>query len=321
MFDQTIRILDLLKFNIYPYFIKKPTRVTYEITRRCNLQCQNCYVYNCNPAYTQMNRSDILKEVEKNEVSYEEYKIRFAHERAQGRKSIFLIGGEPTLRMDVIELAYEFFGRNLSLVTNGIIKIPARLKFPFAVSVDGGKKIHNQIRGNSTWGHVFSNYADDHRVLLSSCLRKGTTNQIQTIIDEWLDTDVFGVSFFFATPPKGNTSICITDKELVYAKKELHKVVDEYPNFVRMTHDLVELLCQEKKEGCPVLGVSSWYDYQGNIVHHCLLGENADCSLCGCVSPLYIKMISKWWKYLNKRTIDILTLPRDMKQCRMKGQK
>ena len=70
-----------------------------------------------------------------------------------------------------------------------------------------------------------------------------------------------------------------------------------------------------------MLDVSSWYDYQGNIVHHCLLGENANCSLCGCVSPLYIKMISKWWKYLNKRTIDILTLPRDIKQCRMKGEK
>ncbi|MCU0850647.1 MAG: hypothetical protein MUC80_05140 [Candidatus Thermoplasmatota archaeon] len=268
-----------------------------------------------------MNRGDILKEVGRNEVSYEAYKIKFAQERAQGRKSIFLIGGEPTLRMDIIELAYDFFGRNLSLVTNGQIKIPTKLKFPFAVSVDGGKKIHNQIRGNNSWEHVFKNYVDDHRVLLSSCLRKGTANQIQAIIDEWLDTDVFGVSFFFATPPKGDSSICITGEELVYAKKELHRVVDEYPNFVRMTHDLVELLCQDKKEGCPVLDVSSWYDYQGNNVHHCLLGENANCSLCGCVSPLYIKMISNWWKYLNKRTIDILTLPRDSKQCRKRGQK
>ena len=194
-----------------------------------------------------MSRNEILQEVEKNEVSYEEYKTKFANERAQGRKSIFLIGGEPTLRMDVIELAYEFFGRNLSLVTNGIIKIPTRLKFPFAISIDGGKIVHNQIRGNKTWEHVFRNYADDHRVLLSSCLRNGTTNQIQAIIDEWIDTGVFGVSFFFATPPKGISSICVTGEELNTAKKELHRVVDEYPNFVRMTHDLVELLCEEKK--------------------------------------------------------------------------
>lgn len=32
-------------------------------------------------------------------------------------------------------------------------------------------------------------------------------------------------------------------------------------------------------------------------------------------------MISKWWKYCNKRIIDILTLPRDIKPCRKKGQK
>ncbi len=268
-----------------------------------------------------MDRKEILQDVEKKEVSYESYKTKFENERAQGRNSIFLIGGEPTLRMDVIELAYEFFGRNLSLVTNGVIKIPTRLKFPFAVSVDGGKIVHDQIRGRNTWERVFHNYADDHRVLLSSCLRKGTTNQIQTIIDDWLDTQVFGVSFFFATPPKGNSSICITGDELAFTKKELHRVVDEYPNFVRMTHDLVDLLCEEKKERCPVLEASSWYDYQGNIVHRCLLGENADCSRCGCISPLYIKMISKWWKYCNKRIIDILTLPRDIKPCRKKGQK
>jgi hypothetical protein len=56
-------------------------------------------------------------------------------------------------------------------------------------------------------------------------------------------------------------------------------------------------------------------------MHNCLLGENADCSLCGCTSPLYLKMLSKWWKYINKRTIDIFSLPRDIKQCRKRGEK
>ena len=61
--------------------------------------------------------------------------------------------------------------------------------------------------------------------------------------------------------------------------------------------------------------------FKGDLIDTCLLGLNADCNLCGCISPLYLRMISKWWKYLNKRTIDILTLPRDIKQCRKPGEK
>jgi len=321
MFEQTARMLDLMRVYVYAYITRKPTRYTHEITRRCNLFCPDCYVFNFNPSYKGKTRQEIMAETGKNELSYDDYKRIFEDELSQGCKSVFLIGGEPTLRMDIIELAYSYFGRNTNLITNGLIKIPTNLKFPFAVSVDGGKIVHDGIRGKGTWDKIFSNYSDDHRVILSSCLRKGTVDQIQTIIDDWIDTDVFGVSFFFVTPPKGDPSITLIGEEREHAKKELHRVVDEYPNFVRMTHGTVDLLYEINKGECPVYRISKWYDYQGNLMHNCLLGENADCSLCGCTSPLYFKMIAKWWKYINKWTIDIFTLPRDIKQCRRRGEK
>jgi|GEM_PF-504101 len=321
MFDQTIRIFDLFRIYLYSYLTKKPTRYTHEITRRCNLFCPDCYVYNFNPEYDGLTRKEIMRGLEKNELTYDDYKGIFKNELENGCKSIFLIGGEPTLRIDIIELAYDFFERNMSLITNGLIKIPDNMKFPFAVSVDGGKSIHDKIRGNGTWQRIYKNYSDDHRVMLSCCLRKGTASQIQTIIDNWIDTSVFGVSFFFLTPPKGNPDKTVLNEERKYAKKELHRVVDEYPNFVRMTHGLVDLLCEINKGECPVFRFAKWYDFKGNLVNHCLLGLNADCSLCGCISPLYLRMMSKWWKYINKRAIDILTLPRDKKQCRKPGEK
>jgi MoaA/NifB/PqqE/SkfB family radical SAM enzyme len=321
MFEQTTRIIDILKIYGSSYFTKKPTRYTHEITRRCNMFCPDCYVFNFNPSYNGKKRDEILSEVGKNELTYNDYKKLFGEEISKGCKSVFLIGGEPTLRMDIVELSYNYFGRNTSLITNGLIKIPEKLKFPFAVSVDGGKTTHDKIRGKGTWQRIFENYSNDHRVMLSSCLRKGTVNQIQKVIDDWLDTDVFGVTFFFVTPPKGDPSITIFGDEREKAKKELHRVVDEYPNFVRMTHGTVDLLCEINKGECPVFKYSIWYDYQGNLQTNCLLGDNADCSLCGCISPLYLKMMSKWWKYFNKRAIDIFTLPRDVRQCRKKGRK
>jgi len=321
MFEQIARLMDLIKIYGSSFITKKPTRYTHEVTRRCNLYCPNCYVYNFNPSYTNLTRQQIFKEVEKNELSVEEYKKLFEEEISQGCKSIFLIGGEPTLRMDIIELAYSYFGRNTTLISNGLIKIPKDLKFPFAISVDGGEKVHDKIRGNGTWKRIYENYFDDHRVMLSCCLHKGTTDQIQTVIDDWIDTDVFGVSFFFLTPPKGNSSSTVLGKEREQAEKKLHEVVDEYPNFVRMTHDLVDLLCEVNKGECPVFRYAKWYDYQGNLVKHCLLGQDADCRLCGCLSPLNLRMISKWWKLMNKRALDTFTLPRDVKQCRVRGKK
>lgn len=321
MFDQTIRIFDLLKIYLLAYVTKKPTKYTHEITRRCNLFCPDCYVYNFNPLYDGMTRNEIIKDLENEELSYEDYKNIFTNEIKQGCKTVFLIGGEPTLRMDIIELAYSYFGRNTSLITNGLINIPRSMKFPFAVSVDGGKTVHDKIRGNGTWQRIFNNYSGDHRVMLSCCLRKDAANQIQTVIDNWIDTSVFGVSFFFLTLPKGNPYVTVLGKEREYAKKELHRVVDEYPNFVRMSRGLVDLLCDVNKGECPVFQYTKWYDYKGNLVNHCLLGKNADCNLCGCISPLYLRMISKWWKYMNKRNLNILTLPRDIKQCREPGEK
>jgi MoaA/NifB/PqqE/SkfB family radical SAM enzyme len=279
-------------------------------------------VYEFNPSYKQLERQQIFKEVGEHELSVNEYKDLFEQEIAQGCRSLFLIGGEPTLRMDIIELAYRFFGRNITLISNGLIKIPSDLKFPFAISVDGGEVVHDMIRGSGTWRRIFDNYSNDHRVQLSCCLRKGTANQIQTIIDGWIDTDIFGASFFFLTPPKGDDSPTVLGEEREYAKTELHRVIDEYPNFVRMTHDLVDLLCDSKRADCPVFRYTKWYDYQGNEINHCLLGINADCRLCGCISPLYLTMLShQWWKLANRRMIDTLTLPRDSKQCRRRGQK
>ncbi|KYK31985.1 MAG: hypothetical protein AYK22_00045 [Thermoplasmatales archaeon SG8-52-3] len=321
MFEQTFRLLDLVKLYGFATIYKRPLRYTHEITRRCNLYCPNCYVYNFNPDYKNKTRLEIFDEVKKNELTLEDYKKIFQEEKKKGCRSVFLIGGEPTLRMDIIKIAYGYFGRNTSLITNGLIKIPTILKIPFAVSIDGGKIVHDEIRGNGTWNRIFENYSDDYRVMLSCCLRKNTANQIQKVIDEWIDTDVFGVSFFFLTPSKKNSSITVIGNERNYAKKELHRVVDEYPNFVRMTHQLVDLLGELNKGQCPVFNYSLWYDYKGDLIDYCLLGKDADCNLCGCISPLYLKMFSSWWKLLNKKSLDIFTLPRDIKQCRKRGQK
>ena len=321
MFEQTLRLIDLIRIYGISSFTKKPTRYTHEITRRCNLYCPNCYVYNFNPSYSNLTKQEIFKKVEKNELSIEEYIKTFEKEISQGCRSIFLIGGEPSLRLDVIELAYTYFGRNMTLISNGLIKIPTDLKFPFAISVDGGKSVHDKIRGKGTWKRVFENYSDDHRVMLSCCLRNGTTDQIQKVIDDWINTDIFGVSFFFLTPSKSDSSSTVLGEERKQAEKKLHEIVDEYPNFVRMTHELVDLLYETNKGECPVFRYTKWYDYQGRLVDHCLLGQDADCRLCGCLSPLNLKMISKWWKLLNRRTLNILTLPRDVKQCRKRGEK
>jgi MoaA/NifB/PqqE/SkfB family radical SAM enzyme len=321
MFEQTKRLFDLVKMYGNSSLTKKPIRYTHEITRRCNLTCPNCYVYNFNPSYENMSRKNIFNEVKKNELKYVDYIKIFEEEKSQGSKSIFLIGGEPTLRMDIIELAYNYFGRNVTLITNGLIKIPKNLKFPFAVSIDGGENVHDKIRGNGTWKCIFNNYSDDHRVMLSCCLRSGTTDQVQTVIHDWIDTNVFGVNFFFLTPKKGNKDGAILGKERDNVKNELHRVVDEYPNFVRMTHDLVDLLCEVNENECPVFRYSKWYDYKGDLQKNCLLGQNADCNLCGCTSPQYLKLIPRFWKFINKRTLNIFTLPRDIKQCRKAGVK
>ncbi len=121
----------------------RPFLVVFNLTRRCNSICSMCSIWQT-PSKIQ------------DELSLEEIESIFKDLKSYGIKHVFLQGGEPLLRKDIIQIIELLIGLGLNptLITNGLLldkKIAnkiAELKCNVSISLDSlDPKRYKKIRG------------------------------------------------------------------------------------------------------------------------------------------------------------------------------
>jgi MoaA/NifB/PqqE/SkfB family radical SAM enzyme len=121
----------------------RPFLVVFNLTRRCNSICSMCSIWQ-SPSKL------------KDELTLEEIEFIFKDLRSFGIKHVFLQGGEPLLRNDIIQIIELLIGLGLNptLITNGLLfdkKIAnkiAELKCNVSISLDSlDPKRYKKIRG------------------------------------------------------------------------------------------------------------------------------------------------------------------------------
>jgi Fe-coproporphyrin III synthase len=121
-------------------FHRKPAMYgSVDVINVCNLHCTHCYWW--------LNRKN-----EDQDLSADEWKqiIR----RTFKKQKIFvvtLVGGEPTMRPDVIEVFCKEMPKRVCVVSNGTYPLKRfdNLYF-YWISLDGTENIHDQIRGKGS---------------------------------------------------------------------------------------------------------------------------------------------------------------------------
>ena len=117
--------------------------VSFEITYRCNLECQHCFNRSNDAAYVGLNKEDVLTLIK---------------ELAEiGVKNVYITGGEPTKYPYFIDAVSEFnrHGIEVILATNGydisqylsFIQEKISPKSGVYISIDGLSDVHNSLRG------------------------------------------------------------------------------------------------------------------------------------------------------------------------------
>ena len=126
---------------------------------------------------------------------------------------VTLVGGEPTMRPDIIEAFYEEMPKRVCVVTTGTLPLRRfeRLYF-YWVSLDGTEKIHDKIRGKGAYSATKQNILN---YISSGTKRNGkplwkdiqitmTINSINYFCIESLVGDWYGrvnkIGFQFHTP-------------------------------------------------------------------------------------------------------------------------
>jgi Fe-coproporphyrin III synthase len=151
----------LNRARLFPFLLSnfrsaKPKHIDLELTNKCNLACNMCWFHG------EQGIGDLYRG---EELTSEEV-FSFINKVAKYQSSIYLGGSEPFVRKDILSILEHIKKCKLSVsfTTNGtlldanmdknIVKLGIDQMF---FSIDGDKKLHDQIRGKGVFRKVTSN--------------------------------------------------------------------------------------------------------------------------------------------------------------------
>jgi MoaA/NifB/PqqE/SkfB family radical SAM enzyme len=288
--------------NIKLFHAKSTMYGSADIINVCNLHCTHCYWW--------LNRKD-----NKNDLSAEEWRQIIRKTFKKHRVFVVtLVGGEPTLRPDIIQVFCEEMPKRVCVVTNGTypLKRFENLYF-YWISIDGTEKIHDSIRGEGSYSKTRKNILDyisadpAHRggkpiwkdIWITMTINAVNYSTVEDLVKEWKGI-VNKIGFQFHTPfikgdplwiPFGEKRSRVVDKLIALKQK--------YPGFV--VNGVNQLSLMKGNWGgigttpvqCPSWAILA-LDHMGRVKQPCCIGSaergalKPICEECGlgCYSVL-----------------------------------
>lgn len=185
------------KFAAYRLFKRKsPLYGSADIINVCNLHCTHCYWW--------------LNRKENEELTVDQWKQVIENTFKKNHVFIItLVGGEPMMRPDVVDLFIREFPKRVCLVTNGTIPLKKYKDIYFYwVSIDGTQAVHDKIRGNGAYAATRKNvleylqkngdgaYKD---IWITMTINSQNHHTIRDVIDDWREHSN-KIGFQFHTP-------------------------------------------------------------------------------------------------------------------------
>lgn len=286
------------KYAGYKLFNKKsPLYGSADIINVCNLHCEHCYWW--------------LNRKENEDLTVEQWK-RIIDEKFK-KNHVFIVtvvGGEPMMRPEVVELFVKEFPKRACVVTNGTYPLPYFKNIYFYwISIDGTESIHDEIRGKGAWSKTRKNILDYVKnngekawkdIWITMTINSKNYMTIKNVIDDWKELSN-KIGFQFHTPfmkgdplwlPFGETRTKVVD-EIIAMKK------NSYKDYIVNPTSQLELMkgnwggVGTTPIDCPTWAIIS-VDHKGREKRPCCIGSaEADsmkpiCEECGlgCYSVL-----------------------------------
>ena len=271
-----------------------------DIINVCNLHCTHCYWW----LNRKENDQDLSAERWR-EIIKETFKKQHIY-------IVTLVGGEPTLRPDIIQVFCEEMPRRVCVVTNGTypLKRFENLYF-YWISLDGTETVHDSIRGRGSYAKTKQNILDYSKgpprhgkpawkdIWITMTINSVNYNSITDLVEEWRGK-VNKIGFQFHTPFIKDDPLWIPfgqrRSEMVDIIIELRR---KYPDFVINGEKQLSLMkgnwggVGTIPVQCPSWAILS-LDHMGRVKQPCCIGS-ADskglkpiCEQCGlgCYSVL-----------------------------------
>ncbi len=255
--------------------MSKQTRSSYasiNLTNRCNLRCSHCWYHREEHPSTP-------------ELAADEFIDRLASLKEEHNiTSVTWVGGEPLLRLDILERAVPMFSQNI-ISTNGTFELP-QLPAVYGVSVDGPEPVNDGIRGEGVYRKARKNASGRADVLVLHTVTPLNEHDLESFAEEIGEWDVGGMYVSFFTPSKGGENPCrwptLADRD--DAVRRLIGLKERYPGFIVNPMPSIEFMMSDKApevvRNCDIVErcISLEHDLTRR---YCCFGNDADCEFCG----------------------------------------
>ncbi len=251
------------------YIFNNKFAAEFNVTDRCNLRCAHCYNL----------QSDSKVNTD---VSLDVWERRFNDLYDSGIRLVQLMGGEPTLRMDVIEKAVETFPF-VYVSTNGLIKIPDEWDLKIILSIDGMREVNDKIRGEGVFDRAMENYRGDGRVMFNMVLTMDNYHDLEPLVLLAKRSNFCGVLCNLFTTTEDNRDRRIQGEDRQKLIDELRRVRSLHPETLLMNEIMIEWFEEaDHRERC------HWrehiYHYNVDWSSRVCYLDKPDCSECGCMA-------------------------------------
>ncbi len=278
---------------------KIPIFGSIDITSACNLNCIHCYWWRNNDSSRELSADEWRSIVRKEIIE-------------KGVCAISLTGGEPLLRVDVIEaILDEMKWRNVSIVTNGTIPL-INFGVGYFTSIDGTESIHNMIRGAKIYEKIKQNIIDhpDIKCVINMTINRLNYKVIPKVISEWYPI-AQAITFQFHTPFSYDDELWLPyGKERNATIDNIIRIKEKLPDFIANTSMQLNLF----RDGGWSLNCPKWFfinlDNKGRRKQSCVIsntdsdGAKPICERCGigCNAGAYAGLFlndSEWFRMFN----------------------
>ncbi len=204
--------------KVRKYFFLRES--TYDMTRRCNIQCEGCYYYEGDKQFTQDN------------LDPEAWRKLMQTEKERGITYVVLAGAEPSLVPELCEICYQEIPLG-AIATNGIKYIPKSVGYRIHISVWGNDETSRHIRkAKNILRRQIENYKGDSRAVFVYTFTKDNIDEMYEILEVLVDYDCKVTFNMFSAPVGYDGNLKHTEKSLLLTRKTMMELMEKYPENV-----------------------------------------------------------------------------------------
>jgi len=253
----------------------------------CNLRCKHC---------------SVVKETELShmKLSYDEIVTDMQKRFKEGARIMYFEGGETTLWKDgdktlgdLISKSKEIGYHNTGYTTNGTGTFYTNSDV-IAVSLDGTKDVHNEIRGEGVFEKLFDNLEKlefDGSIYANMVIQRDNLNNVVETIELVKSYPrIKGVMINFITPPPNDIMIYPKEKEAI-VDQLLELKSKGYP-ILNSKKGLKYLAIEDWSKKCPTY-MTHFLLPGGHVFKGCPMAGTDACKQCGFAAAREYYLVNK----------------------------